>query len=900
MVALCPALLAAPALAATSWDMLRDFRPAPQQANPSGVWSYLQTQDSQNYRNYLLLPTFTAAALGGISGLEQWSGTDQYGDADYLPEVGVNETGSSQTYKTFAWPSHTLKVHPDSGNDVVVRWTSPISGTVSVKGSVDHIDDACGDGILWYIDKDGVALASGSVYQSTQDFGAGTGGSALASIPVSAGDAIDFGVNDNGDVNCDSTLMSGIVTQLTGSPPPSSTPPAPGPRPIIFIPGITGSYLRDANGKETWPVVQKLADCLHITYPSASCDGKLLGDDALAPDGSTIRGNPSVDVDAANGIERTLDGAVGGAIDSTHAVHDTKTVDSDVYDVTVQNFERSGYVEVEPTDVAGLARCAQTQKCFIPIGVDWRKSAAFNAGRVMALIDRVIAATGTDRVDIVAHSQGGLIANALVHRPDSIGKVDRIVTFGTPWFGAPKLLGVLLYREPCLAELALGGCGLDPGVAQSLVRNYPGAAELNPSRAYYAASVYSPLLHVVHGAPSSLSFDQAHRLEKTILAASPLRRDTSLVDAANSFHSSVDAWAPLDPQIQLVRMIGYDGGEPKNACTAAPCSISGSGSYDEGAGTITAIDVDSGDLYYGTGDGTVPLNSANVYDPGTGLDYRGGAHDLYFCGVSHQGLAQSEVVWQFAAAFLDGTVDYTHDDVKLGCPDSTDGTLQGVNLDGRSSAAGQASAQSLPAGALVELSGSGFAPTTQITLSLGGAQLGDGTITSDSNGRFAGLFAIARAAPHRSQNLVASGTGADGSPRQLSKIVSISAPKAFFATRASIAGTIVAKSSGRPLSNICARAYRLKRTHKRRHRTYVFARRATTGRAGMYRIGGLATGKYRVEFTGCHTRVRYKPTWYKGVSSLRRAAVLTLVPGGQRAQVDAAMVRAAKHKRPSR
>ena len=155
-------------------------------------------------------------------------------------------------------------------------------------------------------------------------------------------------------------------------------------------------------------------------------------------------------------------------------------------------------------------------------------------------------------------------------------------------------------------------------------------------------------------------------------------------------------------------------------------------------------------------------------------------------------------------------------------------------------------------------------------------------------------FHAPRRAPRRAaRSLIATGNGAGNAPRQLSRAVSVTVPKLSFGTRSSITGTVIAKSSGLPLlAKICARAYQLRRTGKARRRTYVFARRAVSGRTGVYRIARLVPGSYKVEFTGCNRRVSYRTTWFSQARNMRKATVLKLAPGGERAQVDAVMARA--------
>jgi hypothetical protein len=360
------------------------------------------------------------------------------------------------------------------------------------------------------------------------------------------------------------------------------------------------------------------------------------------------------------------------------------------YDVTAQNAEDSGYTVVQSDSAVGLSVCSGNPQCFVPVGVDWRLSAAANAARVLSIIQQVLAITGSDRVDILAHSQGGLVANALVHIPTSVGDIYRIVTLGTPYLGAPEAWSELLYAEPCLDHHYFG-CPLDPGVVQSLIENYPGAAELDPSEADFAASLRSPMFN----SAASLTYAQAQTVEAAALAtltAPATPRDTALVAAAAAFHDATDDWAPLDPQVGLLRMVGYDSGGASEECAPAfvPCNAAELGSYNDDA-TIVSVDADAEaglanphltPESYGTGDGTVPLYSASLYDPATEFDDRGLGHNMYWCGISHDGLAQSTSVWQDAEAYLEGALNPTVDSAGNTCPDGTYGSIASLGLIG--------------------------------------------------------------------------------------------------------------------------------------------------------------------------------------------------------------------------
>jgi pimeloyl-ACP methyl ester carboxylesterase len=169
-----------------------------------------------------------------------------------------------------------------------------------------------------------------------------------------------------------------------------------------------------------------------------------LSSNALNTDGTSAN---ATTVDPGEGF--------GGAIGSETAVYclpfDSLCLYSHrtlvhVYDMAAQNATDGGYKVVQPADTASMATCAP--RCFIPVGFDWRLSAAVNARTLLTEIESVLAATHSDRVDILAHSQGGLVVNALVHQPASVGKIYRVVTLGTPFLGAPKATAELVWSEP--------------------------------------------------------------------------------------------------------------------------------------------------------------------------------------------------------------------------------------------------------------------------------------------------------------------------------------------------------------------------------------------------------------------------------------------------------------------
>lgn len=66
---------------------------------------------------------------------------------------------------------------------------------------------------------------------------------------------------------------------------------------------------------------------------------------------------------------------------------------------------------------------------------DWRQSNATTAQQLSAEVDRLLAATGATKVDIVSHSMGGLSSRYYLKNLDGTSKVDAWVSLGGPNHG---------------------------------------------------------------------------------------------------------------------------------------------------------------------------------------------------------------------------------------------------------------------------------------------------------------------------------------------------------------------------------------------------------------------------------------------------------------------------------
>lgn len=119
----------------------------------------------------------------------------------------------------------------------------------------------------------------------------------------------------------------------------------------------------------------------------------------------------------------------------------------------------SGVVEsVGPVDAYGvgmgdLARIVGPEN-FYAFGWDWRKDTAASLDRLDAVIDQAIEEARENqeladddedpKVQLVAHSYGGLLALDYASDPTRRDKLERVTTVGTPYLGAPKTAFSLL------------------------------------------------------------------------------------------------------------------------------------------------------------------------------------------------------------------------------------------------------------------------------------------------------------------------------------------------------------------------------------------------------------------------------------------------------------------------
>ncbi len=118
-------------------------------------------------------------------------------------------------------------------------------------------------------------------------------------------------------------------------------------------------------------------------------------------------------------------------------------------------------------------------------GYDWRDDAMNNKKLLVEEIKDLYSKNQEEeKVTIVAHSMGGMIAKLAILELEQQGlhhMVDKLITIGTPWLGAPDALKVLVYGENGIyrgKDFLLKF--MDDSKLREIGRQYPSAYQLLP------------------------------------------------------------------------------------------------------------------------------------------------------------------------------------------------------------------------------------------------------------------------------------------------------------------------------------------------------------------------------------------------------------------------------------
>ncbi len=380
--------------------------------------------------------------------------------------------------------------------------------------------------------------------------------------------------------------------------------------PLVIVPGIMGSELDGASqssapGKEYWPDVTDMANSGDDSYLDAL---------KLAPDGTQISGN-----------EMTAGDIIRSATGTYNRLIIPIPIDDPVYGNLIKTFTDIGYVEGQTLFVAPY---------------DWRLDVASSAVAVGAVIQKALTASPTGKINIIAHSMGGLAVKAYLaglsgtstgtntSASTSASFIDKLIFSGVPQLGAPYVFKALQYGDNL--GFTVGPFDLlNPDEVKSITQNMPGVYDLLPSRRFVSIDGGYILRDVTDDAgnvsTAPLDFDETNEL----LTENPGdARNAGLLSRADAFHGGLDD-VSLGPS-QIFNIVGCQDPTPEQYILHEDGSI---------------------DINRANGDGSVPVDSA--------MNLANGYQNYFVLnsenGVDHEGLIRDAQPLALMQAIIQGT-----------------------------------------------------------------------------------------------------------------------------------------------------------------------------------------------------------------------------------------------------
>ncbi|MFA5998237.1 MAG: hypothetical protein WC814_02525 [Candidatus Paceibacterota bacterium] len=381
---------------------------------------------------------------------------------------------------------------------------------------------------------------------------------------------------------------------------------------VLFLPGIEGSRLYEGVGcgkaaeEKLWePIADSLLQILRGAGNDKARDLFLTQSGASVCSDIYAKVGDIVDAVRGNNIYRSFIDEMNG-LEADGTINDWKPVAYDwrlsLLDLLHKGAERDG-------------------KIFYAGGNESATSTPYIEQTLRALAG----SSKSGKVTIVAHSNGGLVAKALLNElgnAEAAALIDKVLLVGAPQSGAPEALGAALVGHNA-GIYKYGFPILSNAVARELAQNSPMAYHLLPS-GNYLESIASDLAHPVARFAGDAyakeisaygsTIDNRTELDGFLLATEGGREkpvasnvdsaeilNSSLLDYANGQHDILDSWTPpAGIEVSQIAGWGIDTVAGIDFYTPQPINA------------LTALEPmrKYNPLFTEDGDGTVPVPSA--------------------------------------------------------------------------------------------------------------------------------------------------------------------------------------------------------------------------------------------------------------------------------------------------
>lgn len=230
---------------------------------------------------------------------------------------------------------------------------------------------------------------------------------------------------------------------------------------------------------------------------------------------------------------------------------------------------------------------------------DWRydvtgiyPDGSTNAERLQLKIQEILNQTHFQKIDIVAHSMGGLVVKQYVMDHPADNHINKAVLVGVPNLGAPKAIKVLTEGDN------MNILGLSAAEMKKIARNMPGVYDLLPGQSYFDAFGSPVRILSKNALGAQVAADLTHSQTRDFMLTD---HDLNIAayNTSQAFHSG-------DFDSYDLRTAGVD------AYTITGCKTGTLGTYTENRITGTTLEGAWLLPKVTSGDGTVPYDSANT------------------------------------------------------------------------------------------------------------------------------------------------------------------------------------------------------------------------------------------------------------------------------------------------
>jgi len=217
--------LAATATAQTTWKLSKDLLATNNQISFSqganGVWFFLQSDFFVHHPiTYKLLSAYYMPCVSDsishfVDGMACWQNPNLERNIYRIPLVGMNATYASQSPNgAFEIPKRSVFMHPSTSGLAIIGWKSPITGSVDVAGFFSHLDQSCGNGVIWYVDIWAAAGGNRQLATGTIPNGGPPQTFSVPVVSIGAGQLLYFVVDPNAANDfCDTTGVDVTISQ---------------------------------------------------------------------------------------------------------------------------------------------------------------------------------------------------------------------------------------------------------------------------------------------------------------------------------------------------------------------------------------------------------------------------------------------------------------------------------------------------------------------------------------------------------------------------------------------------------------------------------------------------------------------------------------------------------------